>query len=188
MSNHPNKQEITSLLERWSQDEEAAREELADLVYAKLHAMAASYMRRERMGHTLQATALVNESFAMLMDADVNWRDRSHFFAVAATQMRRILVDHARARKAKRRGGGASHVDFSESLLVSDDPDPQILDLDRALDSLSMQDRRKARLVELHYFGGLNYAELARTEKISEATVHRELRLAKAWLNREMTL
>jgi RNA polymerase sigma factor (TIGR02999 family) len=176
---------ITALLQEWRSGSRAALERLTPVVYRELRQLARGYLAGERKGHTLQATALVHEAYLRLVDTDVSWRDRAHFFAVAARLIRRILVDHARARgRAKRRGG--DRVDLDDALLVSPEPPRDVVLLDQAIDALAANDPRKAQVVELHFFGGLTYAEIAEAVGISEATVDRDLRLAKAWLRREM--
>ena len=142
-------------------------------------------MARERSGHTLQATALVHEAYARLAEADLDLRDRGHFFAIASSAMRRILVDHARSRASLKRGGGAQAVSLDDHLPAAD-PDSDVLELDDALARLATLDARKARIVELHYFGGLSYAEVARAIDVSPATVDRDLRFAKAWLKGQL--
>lgn len=144
-------------------------------------------MRRERPGHTLQATAVVHEAFVKLVEMNVSWQDRAHFFAVAARQMRRILVDHAKARYRSKRGGTTATNSFDEQFHTLDlgpmtSGEIDVLEIDEALERLAGHNPRLAEIVELHYFGGLTYQELSETLKISEATVDRELRLAKAWI------
>ena len=144
-------------------------------------------MAAERAGHSLQATALVNEAYLRLVDTkDVAWHDRAHFLAVAARAMRRILVDHARARHAQKRGGPAIRVTFDEALVVTDEPRADFVGLDDALKALAIFDERKSRVVELRFFGGLSVEETASVLKVSPSTVMGDWRLAKAWLQREM--
>ena len=144
-------------------------------------------MAGERAGHSLQATALVNEAYLRLVDAkDVAWHDRAHFLAVAARVMRRILVDHARARRSQKRGGDAAKVTFDEALLVTNEPRQDFIALDEALEALAKFDERKSRVIELRFFGGLSVEETASVLKVSPATVMGDWRLAKAWLQREM--
>ena len=144
-------------------------------------------MAGERDGHSLQATALVNEAYLRLVDAtDVSWQDRAHFLAVAARIMRRILVDHARARRSRKRGGDAAKVSFDEALLVTDDPRQDFVALDDALEALAKFDERKSRVIELRFFGGLSVEETASVLKVGPDTVMRDWRLAKAWLQTEM--
>ena len=159
---------------------------MAELVYARLHKMAGRQMGSESAGHTLQTTGLVNEAFAGLFRADIDWQDRKHFYAVAANQMRRILVNHANHKNRQKRGGKAMHITLNNANALTPEPSPQILDLDRALDDLHAENPRLATMVELHYFAGLTYKELAQTLDTSEATVHRDLRLAKAWISRAL--
>ena len=177
---------ITGLLTRWRHGDEGALEELVPLVYDELRRLASRAMRSESSGHTLQPTALVHEALARLMGADVPWKDRVHFFAVATRTMRRVLVDHARAQRREKRGGGNLRVTLDENL-GSTGRSEDLLALDETLNALARQDARKAHAVELHYFGGLSYEETAEVLQISPATVHRELRLAKAWLYDELT-
>jgi RNA polymerase sigma factor (TIGR02999 family) len=144
-------------------------------------------MARERGGHSLQATALVNEAYVRLVDGTaVEWQDRAHFLAVSARVMRRILVDHARARHYQKRGGVAPKVTFDEGLAVTSEPQPELLALDDALEALAKFDERKSRVIELRFFGGLNVDETASVLKVSRDTVMRDWRLAKVWLRREM--
>jgi RNA polymerase sigma factor (TIGR02999 family) len=172
---------VTQLLHALRHGSEAARAQVADLVYGELHRLAGRALRGERDGHTLQTTALVNEAYMRLVEADVPWDDRKHFYAVAARAMRRILVDHARAKRRGKRGGGEAPVTFDDDVAAAQRPG-DLVALDDALKRLAEHDPRKAEAVELHYFGGLTYDELASALEISAATVHRELRLAKAWL------
>jgi len=173
---------VTELLRRWREGEDEARDDLMTLVYPELHRLAAGYLRGERSGHTLQPTALVHEAYLRILGTDVEWQDRVHFLAVAARVMRRALVDYARARQTKKRGGDAVRVTWSDSALGAPGAAPEILDLDAALESLAHHDERKSRVVELHFFGGMTYEETAEVMDISVATVNRELRFAKAWL------
>ena len=144
-------------------------------------------MGREGAGHSLQATALVNEAYLRLVDAnDVAWQDRAHFFAVAARAMRRILVDHARARRSQKRGGDAAKVAFDEALVVTGEPAHDFVALDDALEELAKFDERKSRVIELRFFGGLSVEDTASVLKVSPATVMGDWRMAKAWLRREM--
>jgi RNA polymerase sigma factor (TIGR02999 family) len=175
---------VTALLRAWRAGDRGALDRLIPLVHDELHRLALGYMRGERPDHTLQATALVNEAYLKLVRADVDWRDRAHFFAVAATTMRRILVDHARTKGRVKRGGVA--VSLEESVLVAPDREAELLAIDEALTRLAGNDERAARVVELHYFGGLTYDEIAEALGISAATVDRDLRFAKAWLYREL--
>ena len=157
------------------------------LVHRELHQIARRCMAGERAGHSLQATALVNEAYVRLVDAkDVAWHDRAHFLAVAARVMRRILVDHARARRSQKRGGDATKVTFDEALVVTNEPREDFVALDDALEALAKFDERKSRVIELRFFGGLSVEETASVLKVSPATVMGDWRLAKAWLQREM--
>lgn len=178
---------ITRLLKDWKEGDGGARERLAEVVYDRLRRLAGGYLRGERPGHTLGATALVHEAYLKLAGAEVDWQDRAHFFAVASMAMRRVLVDHAKRRGRQRRGSGARQTVFEEGLMVGAEPDPAILEVDEALEKLAAVDERKARVVELIFFGGLSYAEAGEAMGVSEATVKRDLRMARAWLLREMT-
>jgi RNA polymerase sigma-70 factor, ECF subfamily len=177
---------VTELLASWREGDERARDRLIPVLYDELHRLAERSLRGERPDHTLQATALVNEAYLRLVGADVPWEDRAHFLAVAARVMRRILVDHARGRSRHKRGGDFARVTLDESLAATPDRAPDILALDEALERLAAHDARKARVVELHYFGGLRHDEVARVLEISLATVDRDLRLARAWLYSQM--
>lgn len=177
---------VTQLLGAWRAGDESALTELTPLVYQELRRLAGSYMRNERKGHTLQATAVVNEAWMRMVDMEVDWQNRAHFFAIAARLMRRILVDHAKAQRRQKRGGDAIKLSLDEALVMGDVREPDLLNLDEALSRLGDFDERKSRIVELHYFGGLTYDEIAIAMEISEATVHRDLRMAKAWLNHEL--
>jgi len=187
----PDRQAVTRLLSAWRSGDSRALERLTPLIYEELRNRARRYMRRERPGHTLQATAVVHEAFVRLVEMNVSWQDRAHFFAVAARQMRRILVDHAKARFRSKRGG-TSTTDSLEDELHTLDIDPMtsghidVLEIDDALERLATHSPRLAEIVELHYFGGLTYQELSETLKISEATVDRDLRLAKACILKEI--
>jgi RNA polymerase sigma factor (TIGR02999 family) len=173
---------ITRLLASWRSGDRSAVDELVPLVYARLRSLAASHLRHERPGITLSATALVHEAYLKIAGAAIDFQDRAHFFAVASTAMRHVLVDRAKHHKRQRRGGGAIMAEFEEALLVSDQPDPFILAIDEALTALAQMDPRKVGIVEMTYFGGLTYTEIAEVLAISEATVKRELRMARAWI------
>jgi RNA polymerase sigma factor (TIGR02999 family) len=178
---------VTALLQAWSSGDANALERIVVLVYPELRKIAGQCLSNERPGHTLQATALVNEAYLRLVDIhSMEWRDRAHFFAVGARIMRRILVDHARSKGYAKRGGGAMRVDFNEALVVSAEMDPAVVRMDDALTQLAGFDPRKARIVELRYFGGLNADEIASVLGVSPQTVNRDWSLAKAWLAREM--
>jgi RNA polymerase sigma-70 factor (ECF subfamily) len=157
------------------------------LIYDQLRKLAARCLYSERPDHTLRATALVNEAYLRLVDADVTYQNRIHFYAVAARTLRHILVDHAKARKREKRGGGAERIPLDEAVLVGSQTPRGIVELDDALKALAIRDRRKAEVIELLFFGGLTYDEVAAALQISPATVHRELKMAKAWLHRELT-
>lgn len=181
------KPEVTSLLRAWSGGDASALERIVVLLHPELRKIARRCLSGERPGHTLQATALVNEAYLRLVDIhSVEWRDRAHFFAVGARIMRHILVDHARAKGYAKRGGGAVRVEFNEALVVSAEADPALVRMDEALNQLAAFDARKARIVELRYFGGLNANEIATVLGVSVHTVNRDWSLAKSWLAREM--
>lgn len=181
------RQLVTRLLKQWGGGNKEALDELMPVVYQQLRKLAAICLRSERTNHTLRATALVHEAYLRLVDADVAWQDRVHFFAVSARLLRRILVDHAKANHRKKRGGGAEMVEFDEAVLVGPQTSGGIVELDAALQRLAVLDQRKSEIIELLCFGGLTYEEAAAALKISPATVHRELKMAKAWLHRELT-
>jgi len=179
--------DVTGLLLKWGQGDSAALEQLIPHVERELHRIARRCMAGERGGHTLQATALVNEVYMRLVDGKaVAWQDRAHFLAVAARAMRRILVDHARGKQAHKRGGDVVKVTFDEALVVSNDSADDFVALDDALESLAEFSPRKSRVIELRFFGGLTVEETASVLEISADTVMRDWRLAKAWLQREM--
>ncbi len=178
---------VTQMLQDWRAGNQSALERLTPVVYATLRRLARRHMQGERSGHTLQTTALVNEAYLKLIGMDVDWQDRVHFYRLAATVMRRYLVDHARAKQRDKRGGAFEHVSLHEELLGDAGEAVDVLALDEALTRLAEFDERKARTVELHFFAGLTYDETARALDISPATVDRELRLAKAWLYRELS-
>jgi RNA polymerase sigma factor (TIGR02999 family) len=181
-------QEVTGLLLAWSEGEQVALEKLIPLVYAELRRVAHRYMARERPGHSLQTTGLVNEVYLRLIDVKrVRWQDRIHFLAVAAQLMRRILVDFARSRQYQKRGGGARKVSFDEGLAVSKGEEQDIVALDDALKALAAHAPRKSQVVELRFFGGLSVEETAEVLKVSPETVLRDWRLAKVWLKRELS-
>jgi len=182
------KQEVTQLLVAWSQGDQAAFERLMPLVYEELRRVARRYMRRERAGHTLQTTAVVNEAYLRLIDASkVQWQNRAHFFAASAQLMRRILVDYARAHNYIKRGGEAPHMPLEEAAVFSAERAPDMVALDDALKSLALMDQRKSRVVELRFFGGLSVEETAEALKVSPRTVLNDWNLAKAWLLRELS-
>ena len=178
---------VTELLRAWSDGEDAALDRLVPLVEAELRRLARGYMSRERPGHTLQATALVNEALLRLTDArHLRWQDRTHFLGIAARLMRRVLVDYARARGYRKRGGDAQRVTLTDALVVSPGPDLDLVALDRALNALAAVDERKSRVVDLRFFGGLTLEETADVLHVSPDTVKRDWRLAKLWLLREL--
>ena len=180
--------DISELLVAWGDGDEAALERLMPLVYDELKRLAHRYMRGERVGHTLQTTALVNEAYLRLAKwKDVHWQNRAQFFAVSAQMMRRILVDFARERQYQKRGGGALQVSLSEAAAFAGGPETDLVALDEALTALAKVDRRKAQMVEMRFFGGLSIAEVAEVLKVSEETVNRDWRLAKVWLLRELS-
>ena len=179
--------DITQLLRAWRDGDEHALEHLTPLVYDELRRAAKRHMARERDGHTLQTTALINEVYLRLVNFnDVRWQDRAHFFAMCARLMRRILTDYARSRSYLKRGGDARRITLDEALLVSAVPPLDLLTLERALNKLGEVDARKSSVVELRFFGGLSLKETAEALEISSDTVTRDWNLAKAWLLREM--
>ncbi len=179
---------ITRMLREWSDGDQAALEELMPLLYDELHKQARRYLRRERPNHTLQTTALIHEAYLKLIDQNVNWESRTHFFAVAANMMRRILVDHARTKHREKRGGSKEDLPLDEALLVvSDEKTIDLIALDEALNHLAEIDEQQCQIVELRYFSGLTLEETAAALKISRTTVANDWNLAKAWLHRELT-
>jgi RNA polymerase sigma-70 factor (ECF subfamily) len=180
-------EKVTEILRAWTAGDAGALDRLMPILYAELRRTAAGYMRRERDGHSLQATALVNEAFLRLVDVrHVTYRDRTHFYTLAAQMMRRVLVDHARSRGYQKRGGGVQCIELDEGAVVSAEPPVDLVTLDDALNELQKQDQRKARVVELRFFGGLSVQETAAALDVSPQTVLRDWSLAKAWLRREM--
>lgn len=180
---------ITELLVRYTAGEKGALENLLPAVYSELRKLAQSYMRREKSNHTLQATSLVHEAYFRLINQNgVEWKNRGHFFGIAAQVMRRILVDHARAKHAEKRGGGETKVNFDEAFhwVAQDDRSEEILLVDSLLEKLNELDERQAKIVELRFFSGLSVEETAEALEISPATVKREWAVAKAWLYREL--
>jgi len=179
--------QVTDLLVAWGRGDDSALEQLMPLVHGELRRLARRAMGRERRGHTLQTTALVNEAYLRLVDLSrVEWQDRTHFFAMSARLMRRILVDHARSRAFQKRGGGAKRVSFDEALVVSETRGADMVALDDALQALAAFDARKSQVVELRFFGGLSVDETAEALHVSPETVMRDWRLAKVWLLREL--
>jgi RNA polymerase sigma factor (TIGR02999 family) len=180
--------QITRLLVDWRNGDQAALEQLVPLVHDELRRVARRHMAHERAGHTLQATALVNEAYLRLIDIrQVNWQDRAHFFAMSSRLMRRILVDFARSKGYQKRGGGAQKVSLDEALIVSEDARHDLVAIDDALNALAGIDSRKAQVVEMRFFGGLSVEETAEALKVSVDTVMRDWKLAKAWLLRELS-
>jgi RNA polymerase sigma-70 factor, ECF subfamily len=180
-------QNPTALLLAWNRGEPNALDALLPLVYEELRRVAARYMKGERTGHTLQATALVNEAYLRLIDVQhVQWQNRAHFFAMAARLMRRILVDAARARGYQKRGGGATLLSLDEALVVSNEPGEDLVALDDALTALAVVDPRKSQVVEMRFFGGLTIDETAEALDVSRDTVKRDWSMAKLWLLREL--
>ena len=184
----PASHEVTELLLAWSAGDQGALDRLVPLVYAELHRLAKSYMRKERAGQTLQTTALIHEAYLRLIDANqVQWQNRAHFFGVAAHIMRQILVAMARERGAQKRGGGVRQVSLDEQLIVSPEQDEDLVAIDEALSALAEVDARKAKVVELRFFGGLTEEETATALKVSPETVRRDWRIARAWLRRKLS-
>ena len=179
--------DLTELLRAWSGGDAQALDRLTPLVYDELHRRAHWHMARERPGQTLQTTALVNEAYLRLVDLrNVGWRDRAHFFALASRLIRRVLIDAARARESLKRGAGNRETTFDEALIVSREPTADVVALDEALNALAVFDERKARVIELRFFGGLSVEETAEVLNVSAETVKRDWKLAKAWLKREL--
>jgi len=180
--------EITRLLKAWSAGDDRALEELTPLVYHELHRVARRYMAREKRGHTLQPTALINEVYVRLTAfKEVSWQDRAHFFAVCAQLMRRILTDWARRRAYQKRGRDAQHITLDEALVVSQDRGADLVALDDALKTLASVDPRKSHVVELRFYGGLSVEETADVLRVSSETVMRDWKMAKLWLLRELS-
>jgi RNA polymerase sigma factor (TIGR02999 family) len=187
MAVNPDSPTLTQLLQRGREGDKAAIDQITPAVYQELRRLAASYLRNQTPGHTLQPTALVHEAYLRLVDRTAaNWKDRAHFFNIAATIMRQILVDHARSKVAAKRGGRRVRVEFKETLNYSDERAADLVALDDALQGLAAYDERKARAIELRYFGGLSVEEVAETLGVSVATIGRETRYAEAWLRREL--
>jgi RNA polymerase sigma factor (TIGR02999 family) len=179
----PSQQDVTRLLVRLTDGDRGVLDELLPVVYGELRKLASSYLRRERVGHTLQPTALVHEAYMRLVDqTQVQWQNRAHFFGVAAQMMRRILVDHARAHEAEKRGGEFQKLSLDENIDVSGERDVNLVALDDALNLLAEIDPQKSKIVELRFFGGLSVEETAEVLGVSAPTVKRQWRMAKAWL------
>lgn len=184
----PSTNEVTQLLVAWGNGDQTALEQLMPLVYSELHRLAHRYIKKERPGHTLQTSALLNEAFLRLVDQrDVHWRSRAHFFGIAAQMMRRILVDYARSRRYAKRGGDQRQVSFDEEVIVSRQTSADVVALHEALNELAVIDERKSKVVELKFFGGLSIEETAAVLGVSEGSVMRDWTLAKAWLRIAMT-
>ena len=183
----PTPERITQLLLDWRSGERQAFERLLPCVYDELRRLAQRQMQGERRDHTLQATALVHEACLRLIDSDVDWQDRVHFYAVAGRVMRRVLVDHARAHRSAKRGGGVAKRSLDDALQIAADRPWDMLDLDLVLERLAEQDERKARVVELHYFAGLKLRDIANVLEITPDAAAWDLRMAKAWLRRELS-
>jgi len=181
--------DVSALLRAWSDGDQGAMQALTPIVYEELHRLARHYMRRERPGHSLQATALVNEAYMRLADyRRMQWQDRAHFFAVSAQVMRRILVDHARRHNIKR-GGGVQHVSLDDAVVVGggEQAETDLVALDEALIALARIDPRKVQIVEMRFFGGLTVEEIGAVLNVSTGTIKRDWRAAKAWLHRELS-
>src|SRR5882724_1902174 len=178
--------DISTLLRAWTDGDQSALDRLTPIVYDELRRLARRYMKRERPGHSLQTTALVNEAYLRLVDYErMQWQNRAHFFAVSAQLMRRILVEHARRHNLKR-GGGVEHVLLEESAIIGSDQDADLVALDDAMNALARIDPRKVQVVEMRFFGGLSVEETAGVLKVSTVTVKRDWRAARAWLYREL--
>lgn len=179
-------EEITRLLARWQEGDRRAFEQVVPYLHAELKRLAAHFMQQERAGHTLQSTALVNEAYLRLVDVELDLKDRAHFLSIAARIMRRILVDHARGRQRHKRDGGRRALTLDESIMLSEQGDPRLIDLDEALDKLARFDERLASTVELVYFGGMTTQEAADLLGVSRVTLNKDMNLAKAWLVNEI--
>jgi RNA polymerase sigma factor (TIGR02999 family) len=178
---------VTQLLRAWGDGDQSALEDLTPLVYKELHRLARRHMSHENEGHTMQATALIHEVYLRLVDVEsIRWQDRAHFFAFCSTQMRRILIDLARSRGSLKRGGNQPKLSLDEGLIVSANVPTQLLALEEALTKLAQADPRKSQVVEMRFFGGLTWKEVAEVLKVSPDTVMRDWSLARAWLSREM--
>lgn len=180
------KRKVTQLLARWQDGDAEALNEAVPFLHEELRRMAAQFMRGENSGHTLQSTALVNEAYLRLVDVELELEDRAHFLALASRIMRRILVDHARGKRRKKRSPGQPLLSLDESIMLSGEGDPRLVDLDEALNKLEAFDARLARTVELVYFGGLTTQETAELLGISRVTLNKDMNLAKAWLTNEI--
>lgn len=184
----PSSKQVSQLLVAWGGGDQAARDELMPLVYEELRRLAHQCIRRERPGHTLQTSALLNEAYLRLVDQkNIHWQDRAHFFGIAARLMRQVLVDYARKRRYAKRGGDARRVPLDEAMIVSEERAADVVALDDALKSLAEIDPRQSQIVELRFFGGLSIEETAEVLAVSPGTVMRDWTLAKAWLRRAVT-
>lgn len=184
----PARQQVSQLLVAWSSGDQSALEELMPLVYEELRRLAHHYIRRERPGHTLQTSGLVNEAYLRLVDqTNIQWQNRAHFFGIAARLMRQILVDYARRQRYAKRGGDARRLSLDEALIISKERAADVVALDDALKTLAEIDSRQSQIVELRFFGGLSIEETAEVLSVSAGTVMRDWTLAKAWLRRELT-
>ncbi|HSE39281.1 MAG TPA: sigma-70 family RNA polymerase sigma factor [Acidobacteriota bacterium] len=178
--------DVTMLLQEWRNGSQAALDQLMPLVYRELHRLASIYLNRERAGHTLQPTALIHEAYLKLVRQNVEWQSRTHFYSISANLMRQILVDHARKHLSAKRGGKMKEVTLNEAFIVSPESAQTLVNLDEALNALAVFDVRKARVIELRYISGLNLDEIAEALEISAKTVSRDLRMAEAWLRKEL--
>jgi len=178
--------DITQLLHQWVGGDEESLDELAPLVYRQLHTIASRIFSSERKDHTLQTTAVVHEAFVHLVDAKVDWQNRSHFYALAARMMRRMLVDHAKSKAAAKRGGGALKLPLDDVFVIAPKTGEDVLHLHEALNELAELDPRKSEILELHYFGGLTYEEMGEVLGLSSSTLDREMRFSKAWLKTKL--
>jgi RNA polymerase sigma factor (TIGR02999 family) len=178
---------VTSLLEQSTNGNREALDLLMPIVYDQLKRLAARYLQDERPEHTLKATALVHEAYLKLVESEISWQNRAHFFAISAQVLRHVLVDHAKARNRHKRGGGLEKIALDDAVMVGTEVAGYVLDLDDALKRLAERDPRKSQVIELLFFGGLTYDEAAEAMGVSPATVHRELILAKAWMHRELS-
>lgn len=179
-------QNITRLLHDLGNGNTASLDQLTPLIYNQLHDIANNAFRGERADHTLQTTALVHEAYTKLVDADVDWQDRRHFFSLTARMMRRILVDHAKGKNSQKRGSGAKALSLDDAILITPSVGEEILDLHEALNKLSEKDERKSSMLELHYFAGLTYEEIGNVLSVSQSTLERDMRFAKAWLKNQL--
>ncbi len=181
----PSSKNVTELLIAWGEGDKEALDQLMPLVYKELYRLAARQMQGEKRGHTLQTTALVNEAYGKLVNLKrIRWQNRAQFFAIAGQMMRQILIDHAKARLCDKRGGGAPKISFDEGAFLTEARSAELISLDDALTQLSKQDPLKSRIVEMKFFAGLDYEEIAEVEKISSRTVRREWHKAKLWLHK----